>query len=265
MEKSKLLTLVVTAGIFFAKPVYADFSVNGSSSHHHYGNASNVTFKKAIEGNDMTDAEIDEVTSILPAIDTNVAYGRVSFHMSKGRLGSLKNKSLGTNASSALSQKVKKDSGGKGIEVAIGKVWNNWRTEVEYLVLDDVKYNPSPAFVGGGTAIDSNIKSHVFLANAYYEVLDHEILKPYVMFGAGFARNEASTTFGSNSKSKVVYGPALTFGIGTRVKLIEKFYLDLAWRYAYLGNFTIYDGASTKLKGTRSMTAVSVGLNFLFN
>lgn len=291
MKIKKLLAYssLLLLTLMFSNFAMADFGVRSTPTPceegaklEYYGNAHTPKFRTAIRGDEEIPIEEQmEVEELLPSIEYDTAYVRTRFHFSKRRVSKIKNESSTTpsnytaaggaldfTAASVAQSSVEAQI--KGIDFALGYIWPDSRAEIEYLFLKKIDYNSNPILTGIGaipagfnTGFSSEIKTDAILANMYYEFLKHDRLRPYAFFGFGLAMNKASTAYNGNNRSVQKLGIAWQFGLGAKFRIIDRLYLDGAFRYAQLGKTLMFNDNSLKLNGKSTLTGVGLGLLFL--
>lgn len=277
LTRNYIRTIAFIGCLLLGGNAFAEFSVKAmdmgksddealaQASEEYFGNAQTVKFRHAIEGSDMSVAEQIEVSDELPVLDKDTYYVSVRGHLSKQRLTKIENASSSGSSFKDLNVSEKNlQRHERGFDIAVGYMWDNTRTEIQYILTKDMNYNPSEAFVGNGNALTGELSNNTFLFNFYYDFLEHLIFRPYVFGGVGLGMNKTTTTFNGSNGSKTRYDLAWAVGAGARFKLLERIYLDAAYRYAHLGRFNFYNGQDVKLKGDYKLSGVSLGLLFLF-
>jgi len=133
----------------------------------------------------------------------------------------------------------------------VGYAWNNWlRFEgtAEYRSKSHVSAFGQYTF-GGGTFLDTydaNIKSYVFLANAYIDLGTWNCFTPFVGAGIGAAYNTL-TNFTDINPSQAGFGTSsdssewhLAYALyaGVSYEVTKNFSMDLTYRYLNYGSVT---------------------------
>lgn len=289
MNIKKLLAFssMFLVALMFSKIAHAEFGVIDNSEPcdvnasklDYYGNAHTPKFRAAIVGDEEIPIEEQmEVEEKLPAIEYDLPYVRIRGHLLKRRVSKVQNVSsvsppdspvAGYEYEYASSTLTSVESHIKGIDLAIGYIWPDWRAELEYLFLKKIDYGTNTPLVSPagdyltGSTFASEIKTDALIGNFYYEFLQHDRLKPYLFFGIGLAVNKAATAYNGHDKTVQKLGIAWQAGAGVRFRIIDRLYIDGAFRHALLGRVLMYNDNAIKLKGNSSVSGVSVGLMFL--
>lgn len=145
-------------------------------------------------------------------------------------------------------------TGSYGIELG-AQLHENIRASLsfDYLPSFSNKYNSSGNLSDSVTYNANNkvkVKSYVAMANLYYDIGKYDGFTPYVMVGAGMAKNKAGRVTGSGVDSEQpvenvsisVPGATKTnfaykAGLGTRYDLNESVSLDVRYQFVNLGKF----------------------------
>jgi opacity protein-like surface antigen len=133
----------------------------------------------------------------------------------------------------------------------IGYEWNNWLrfdATAEYRAKTHVKAFGSYTVSGGGTDFyDGNLKSWVFLGNAYVDLGTWNCFTPFVGFGIGATRNTMAdlTDFNTNGgqgrgigRNSSEWHLAYAVHAGVAYNISKNFKVELAYRYLNLGSIT---------------------------
>jgi opacity protein-like surface antigen len=136
----------------------------------------------------------------------------------------------------------------------VGYEWNNWlRTDltVEYRAKTRVKaqgsYPAGPGYGAGTDFYDGNIKSWVFMANAFVDLGTWNCFTPFVGFGIGTTRNSLTdfTDFNTNGglgrgvgRNSSEWHLAWALHAGVAYEITKNFKIELAYRYLNLGSIT---------------------------
>lgn len=278
MKKNIRLTLGCLAlGSLISFPVQADFGVRGQDKPaDEYGNGQTATFHNAISGTSgpLTPREQAELAALLPQRDYDRYYGRVSVNFSTLTLDQIKNRSSGVDSLGAVN--IKRVSGNQiGVSLAIGYAWSrNFRADLEYFAIKNLNYNANPALTGNvpSRQLTAQVKNNTLLANFYYDFDGLYRFRPYLTAGIGLAVNSVQSTVApapgtTNSASQTLRTAraAYDLGLGMRVGMFSRWFLDVNYRYIRLGNGVgINPVTGYKLLTTYSMNTICVGAIYLF-
>ena len=136
----------------------------------------------------------------------------------------------------------------------VGYEWNNWLRfdgTAEYRAKTRVKafgsYPAGPGYAAGTDFYDGNLKSWVFLANAYVDLGTWNCFTPFVGFGIGATRNTMAdlTDFNTNGglgrgigRNSSEWHLAYAVHAGVAYNVTKTFKVELAYRYLNLGSVT---------------------------
>lgn len=268
-----VIILSLIGGSLWTLPVQAAFEVvEQNYVPSEYGNAQTGSFHRAMTGGEeMSAAQQAQLAKLVPEKDYPRYYGRFRLNFSTIMLDTLKNKSTGTDANGSVAKK-RATANQVGFELAIGYSWSkDFRGDIEYLVNKNLNYHANPVLLNVNTMrqITAQIKNNSLLANIYYDFAGINRFRPYVTGGAGVAMNSVQTNLipgGSNTLRRLSI--AWQLGVGFRVAVFSRWFLDTSYRYIRLGN-GIDIGANTstsnfKLQGNNSLSATSIGFIYLF-
>lgn len=118
-------------------------------------------------------------------------------------------------------------------------------------------------------------KNYTAFANAYYDFANSKgdrFITPYVTAGIGFSRNVTSTTQDDDVvdnyyPGNATNGLAFNSGVGSRLRVDTEMYLDVGYRFLYLGNIRFKhqpDGTNLTGKPVRWM-AHEILLGLVYN
>jgi len=84
------------------------------------------------------------------------------------------------------------------------------------------------------------VKSLVTMVNFYYDIMEFNKVTPYMMFGAGIAKNKASGTQTSNGESSGIPSGtknnfAYKLGLGAKYKITNNVAVNLQYQYIDMG------------------------------
>ena len=145
-------------------------------------------------------------------------------------------------------------TGSYGVELG-ANVYENIRASLsfDYMSSFSTKYKSSVNLSPSVTYSTNNyvkVKSYVAMANLYYDIGEYDGFTPYVMVGAGVAKNKAGKVNGSGFDSEQpaenvsISVPGATksnfaykVGLGSRYELSEEVSLDLRYQFVNLGKF----------------------------
>lgn len=134
--------------------------------------------------------------------------------------------------------------GGTGV---FGYTWKSLpiRTEFEYTHIFRFDYDASPVILnpgaGGQQGLKSNIKSDIFLVNAFYDFDTGTSFYPYVGGGAGYGRHTAETelrnlaSFVAEERDDDESGLVWAVQLGVHWAFSEHWDAELGFRYIDLG------------------------------
>ncbi len=278
MKKLLAFSSFSLMALLFTDIAFAGFVVRNSAEpcesemykQEYYGNAQTPRFRTALgrgemDGEEIPPEELMELEEQIPSIEYNSWYLRVRGHLSKRRVSKIKNDSSEVWEGLAVAQPSVEEHV-KGVEVAIGYVWPDWRFDIEYIFLKAVNYNPNPVLTpstGVPNNFSAEINTDALLANFYYEFLQHDRLRPYAFFGFGLAVNKSSMDFNDYNKTVKKLGIAWSFGVGAKFRIVDRLYIDAAFRQSMLGKAQMFNDNALHLKGKSTLTGVSAGLLFL--
>ncbi len=265
------ICLAVVLGLGVMTVAQADLVVKSEyQSIQPYGNGELVCFRDALAGVPPSAAEIATLESQLPEREVGRYYGRLDLMFENLTLSSLRNRSTSPFQNSAILRK-KASKSQTGLDLAIGYVFaKDFRGELEYLVNKNFSYTSQPIFttVPSGQ-ISSLIKNNTVLFTFYYDFL-YDRFRPYVMGSLGASSNDVTTNVspalpsGSSFTRRVVQF-SWGVGVGFRVSIFTRWFMDFNYRYVQLGNpVKIQPNSNILLQGVLGMSAISAGLMYLF-
>lgn len=103
--------------------------------------------------------------------------------------------------------------------------------------------------------VTQKTKSYSVLLNGYYDFKNNSIFTPYVTAGFGISRNVAKNALVDLTPVDAIYKGISTnnfawnAGLGTKLKLNNKFDLDLGYKYVSMGKIKIGLGNGGELPG----------------
>jgi len=103
---------------------------------------------------------------------------------------------------------------------------------------------------------NGNIEVVSLLANAYWDIYTGESVKPYLTAGVGAARVQFESIGGLTDEHDSVF--AYQLGAGVAIPLTKGVKLDARYRYFSTAEFSLNDGAQSRL----SSNSVLLGLRF---
>jgi len=115
------------------------------------------------------------------------------------------------------------------------------RLDLTYAYRSGLQYNNTNVFTAVTTPstannITSDISSQNAMLSAYYDIELSKRIVPYLMVGAGFAKNKVSMNAqDSSSTSKTTSSFAWQFGAGAMIKVLDNFYINLGYERVSLG------------------------------
>ena len=126
---------------------------------------------------------------------------------------------------------------------------------LNYTKRPDLKYSPSPIFVGDRNKLTSKLKNNTVMLNGFYDVpLDRFVL--YAMLGAGAAFNKvtlSATDPGPYSSTKSYRKLAWQVGAGVRFNITNNFFVTAGYQHVILGDAKwIWGQKSLKSSGLTS-------------
>lgn len=135
--------------------------------------------------------------------------------------------------------------------VGVGYKCNeHFRTDLNF-AYRDLKYKKANT----DSVVSQKTKNYSLILNGYYDFKNDSIFTPYVTAGFGISRNKAKnvlvdlTPVDAIYKGKTTKNFAWNAGLGTKLKLSNKFDLDLGYKYASLGKIKIGPSADGDLPG----------------
>lgn len=267
-------TSLIALALCFSSSAWADFIIKSENqSLEPYGNAQTLRFRNAITGTTpLTPEEEALLMDELPESENQRFYGRVSLNSSTLVLDQIRNKSFGIDSTGTIFKK-KASKSQLGLELAIGYTWEpGFRGELEYLVNKNFMYTSNPAIsTGPSRNLSVEIKSNPLLVDVYYDFSGFDRFRPYVTGGLGLSLNSIKSTLtpnifpfgGETSKRWVTF--AWQVGLGFRVSMFTRWFVDIKYRYIRLGtNLRVEPNANFRVNTNFGMNALSVGVIYLF-
>ncbi|MEK6734260.1 MAG: outer membrane beta-barrel protein [Pseudomonadota bacterium] len=129
-----------------------------------------------------------------------------------------------------------------------------------------VKYNTVPA---GYVFNNAKMISYSVLANMYIDVGEFNKFKPYMVVGAGVAKNKTKNTsytgtttgsFAGSSKTNFAYRA----GLGTQYVINEEFNIDVRYQYEDMGKFETASFKNTTYNGKLKANEFLLGVAYNF-
>lgn len=258
--------------LVFSSQSIAEFIVKSEyQSPAPYGNAETIPFRYAITGTKpLTPAELASLAEELPQSEINRFYGRASVNFTNLSLTQIKNRSKAPNAFTNVSVAAKDGYRSQiGGELAIGYTFEqDVRAELEFLINRNFNKTFFPILnTVPQQALTVDIQNLALLANMYYDFTGYDRFRPYIMLGIGLSANDTTTTVappppagasGSQKKLWFVYNA----GIGFRVSFFTRWFVDIKYRYTYLGQIRMNNNFN--LNANYTLNGVSVGLIYIF-
>jgi opacity protein-like surface antigen len=255
-------------------PASADFTVVQPESSVDYGSAQTSSFHNAITGGGaLSREESAKIMAMIPEQVNQRLYGRFRVNFATLMVDGLQNKATGTNASGTINKK-RSSANQVGFEMALGYCWSdNFRGDVEYIANKNLNYVANPMLIGSGVTsrqMTAVIKNNTLLGNVYYDFTGIYRFTPYVTAGVGLAANSVQASLPpvpveGASQTKRSMKIAYMLGLGMRVNIFKRWFLDSSYRYMQLGSkLEMSPNSSYKINGNLSANVISVGLIYLF-
>lgn len=276
IKRIKILVVILSSFILslLTSAASADFIVKSEhQSPLPYGNAETICFHSAITGRPLTAEEEMEMVQALPLNEIGRFYGRLRANVGILALEQVRNRSKPPNNTFIVSRRHESRSQ-TGLEIAVGYIWEeDFRGDLEYLVNKTFNYNANPIATNSSFGnFSAQIKNNTLLANVYYDFLIDRF-RPYVTGGIGVSENTVSTSLSpvppppnTGSSTKRVAGFAWQLGVGFRVSMFSRWFVDASYRYIRLASgLGLQPGDATfRLNGSYSLNAFSFGIIYLF-
>lgn len=249
--------------------LWADFLVvSEHQSKEPFGNAQTIKFNQAITGKTPLTPE-EEILLIeeLPLSEVKRFYGRASINSSTLALDNIRNRSIGLDAPGTVFKRHATKSQ-IGLELAIGYSWErDFRGEIEYLVNKNFNFSASPILsTAPPRSLSVEIKNNTFLANVYYDFSGYDRFRPYLTGGLGASVNSVRSNLNPGvSFTNNWVNFAWQLGIGFRVSMFTRWFVDIKYRYIRLANqLRIKPHGDFRLNANYNMNSVSFGVIYLF-
>lgn len=274
-----IITFLLMLG--FNYQTYAAFDVLESDPYDesYYGNATNRTFKEAVEGTEPTLQD----EKFMQQVDQERVYERWYLRALMGRpkvkLRDIRNTSFGTF--NGLQGGVRETENHLfQLLLAWGYKWTTWAMETELLFSETIKYHSNPLVPTAIVEGNADIKQFAILFNLEYNFprwfsFQPKDLHAYVMAGLGpvfkttdtqalsivtippaIGPNVTPTFVGQpkESSSARTTDAAYQCGIGFRYQITTKFLIDVVGRYVELGDtvFGPVEGITLKSDTSRA-------------
>ncbi len=135
-------------------------------------------------------------------------------------------------------------------DVGAGYEWNNWlRFDVTAGYRDRTQVNARGVYnpiTGQGDAYQGDLRSWIFLANAYVDLGTWDCLTPFLGVGVGGAYNQMAnlvdqgigTTGAGFGRNSTNWSPAYAFYAGLDYNVTQNFVVELSYRYLNYGSVT---------------------------
>jgi opacity protein-like surface antigen len=135
-------------------------------------------------------------------------------------------------------------------DVGAGYEWNNWlRFDVTAGYRDRTQVNARGVYnpvTGQGDAYQGDLRSWIFLANAYVDLGTWDCLTPFLGAGIGGAYNQMAdlvdqgigTTGAGFGRNSTNWSPAYAFYAGLDYNVTQNFVVELSYRYLNYGSVT---------------------------
>lgn len=267
---------LIGIGVFSVSTAcYADFSVQTNKwpkKEGQYGLSYNEDFYDAVTGSsEMTAEDAKEMESMLPYDVTDRWYFRYGINVGQQKVDKISNISsvAATRAFPVTHKNVKQNE--KPSQFAIGYNSSSWHLELEYILTETLKYNHTTVLTGYGSSITSSVSGDIINLNAYFDMTNKSVVRPYIMAGVGVAFNKVTSRLDNLAdKKNVTYKFAYNFGLGFRMHFINpswmsNFFIDANYRFYVLGKAS-WDSSNDdfKLEGKRSMRGFGLSLSYVF-
>ncbi len=233
-----------------------------------YGNGQNCDFRRAIEGGCPSSPQD------APFRDYQRFY--VSAHFAAGTLAlsSIVNRSADSRSTGTV-VKGKQSKSQTGMTYALGYIFDpNTRLELEYIVISNLIYTANPVLANAtpSQSLTAEIQNNTVMLNGYLEMSSLDRLKPYVIGSLGISANSVTSTLtpsaypgvatsGNRRTAAVAWG----LGVGARMGLFQRWFLDFNYRYVKLAQplFIKPPDNNFKLQGQYGLSIFSIGLIYL--
>ncbi len=238
-----------------------------------YGNAETVPFHWALTGTTpLTPEEEATLVQELPQSELQRFYGRVSLDFGQRSLNQIRNKSLSSSVYASGAVVANRFTENQtGLELAIGYGWErDFRVELEYLTNKTFNISATPILnTLPATTLTASIKNNTLLLNVYFDFLGFDRFRPYVVGGVGGAANAVSTMLipppvDGGSLNRKLTSWAWNVGVGFRVSVLSRWFVDVKYRYTHLGVVKLTPNNNFRLNTNYEISAIGVGLIYIF-
>lgn len=256
---------------------YAAFHVSGDARMD--SSVTTEEYRKAISGGEpISVEEQEEIATLLPEKETNRFY--VKGRVNKGTVSvkKLRNKSEAPFSTLKI-EKVKDSVDQKGLELAFGYSWKDWRMELETYFDKNINYQGSPMFAAATlaahpTLVPNNVtatvkvRNRTVMLNLFYDFKDFILITPYVGWSAGMSLNTSHTTLGNflnfnQEMSKRTLGLAYGISGGIRYRFLTKFIFDAGYRFSALGRPKFKNFNAFQIQGNSYFSGFAIGVTYL--
>jgi opacity protein-like surface antigen len=153
-----------------------------------------------------------------------------------------------------------------GIELGVGTtIGERLRLELNWTARDlDLAAQANFTGVTGVQPVHAEGRSQALLLNAAWLFRERDDVQPFVVAGAGIARNELEQvhytfpTIGANAATIIqggsTTGLAWNVGAGVSMRMTDTLFFDLSLRYTDLGDLETEAGDATIVRPTRTLT-----------
>ena len=239
----------------------------------YYGNAQTPGFRRAMGGaGPLTEEEQRAIEALKPAKEQNRFYLRLFGYSGKQNVSRFSNLSPGANAGGQVNETAIRTYQNRA-SFALGYDAQACRLELEYIRLSKMYYRVTPMLlnIGSTEGIDATIRSYAWFLNLVFDLRGvAERFYPFALVGIGGAYNRVSSVLINRPANTIENGRQSNFhmayglGVGVRLGLTSRLYVDTQARYLKLGYTNLKPEPNIYLRGQHSLTFLSLGLMYLF-
>jgi opacity protein-like surface antigen len=262
MSLTRTLPLLLIGTIAHTS-VQAGFDINTTTyktpapSSNTDGNAKTAQYQRATSNSSIISPEEQrELSKIIHKPINNTGYFRVGGLIGTNTITQMKTYNGVTSPLSESSVESNKNTSGNKVsfdsfEMTLGQKNNKWRTEIQWIHNKALNYSPNPVFSQGPPTyngqiyniLTSKVNNESFLCNFLRDVELMPFFHPFAGGGIGVSITSVKGNFTDAAgdlapgSTTVHYNiqPAASLVGGARFRLLDILWLDVGYRYSYLG------------------------------